>query len=148
MTWKQWLILVVALCILGGFAAIRMVGDEGSSTSPVASLSEPTMTRSINKTTAEPMEPTDVFTPDTPVIYFTVKLSGARPDTEVKARWIYVRGEAAMTNHLLNETSGIFGGTRYLSFSLTYDTDWPKGEYEVVLYLDGKEKLTVPFFVQ
>ncbi len=148
MTWKQWLILVVALCALGGFVAIQMIGDKGGSTSPEVSLSEPTMTRSINETTAEPTEPTDVFTPDTQVIYCTVKLSSPRPDTEVRAQWIYVKGEADMTNYVLNETSGIFGGTRYLSFALTYDTDWPKGEYAVVLYLDGQEKLTVPFSVR
>ena len=149
MTGKQWLVLVVVLCVLAAMVAIQVVEREGNLNSSQASLSEPTMAKSVNETTAEVTEPADVFTPDTPVIYCSVKLSNAPADTEVKAQWIYIKGEAkGMTNRLLYETSATFHGTRYLSFSLTYDTEWPKGEYKVVLYVDGKEQLSVPFKVQ
>lgn len=72
------------------------------------------------------------------------------PDTEVKAEWIYVQGELEGTeNYLIDDYSLTAEGTLYLSFSLTEpDAGWPKGEYKVILYVDGKEKLSVPFTVQ
>ena len=40
-------------------------------------------------------------------------------------------------------------GTHYISTSMTRPYDgWPRGDYQVVLYIDGKEKLSVPFTVE
>ncbi len=149
MTVKQWLVLIVILAVLGGIVVYGAFGLFGGSGSPEVSLSQPTMSRHVNKTTAQPTEPTDNFTPNTPEIYCSVYLSKAPPDTKVKAEWIYIGGEGSDTaNQVLNETEGEFNGPRYLSFSLTNDTPWSKGQYEVVLYLNGQEQLRVPFTVQ
>jgi hypothetical protein len=113
------------------------------------SLSEATMCRSVDND-MRPIDATDVFTTDTPEIFCSVKLSYAPPDTEVKAEWIYVQGELeGVENHLIDDYSLTAEGTRYLSFSLTKpEAGWPKGEYKVILYVDGEEKLSVPFTVQ
>jgi hypothetical protein len=149
MSWKEWLLVAVVLGGLVAYLVIRMVGGDGSSTSTAkGTLSQPVMATAINQTTAEPTEPTDTFPPDTPIIYCTVKLSNPSPNTEVKARWIYVGDASTAKNKLLNETKGKFTGTRFLSFSLTNDEKWAVGSYNVELYLAGKKVLTVPFTVQ
>ncbi len=145
---KNLYILVVTLIVLAVILAVWQARQISDSTSSTASLSEPAMAASVNRETAEPVELADVFTPDTPIIYCTVKLSNAS-DTEVKARWIYVGGEAEnVLDNPINETSAVFNGTTYLSFALAEDNQWSKGEYKVVLYLNNKEKLSVPFTVQ
>ena len=92
----------------------------------------------------------DVFAVDTPEIFCSVKLSNAPPDTEVKAEWVYVKGELEdMENYLIDTYSLTADDTRYLSFSLTIpDAGWPTGEYKVVLYVEGNEQLSVPFTIQ
>ncbi len=108
------------------------------------------MCKSVDETTMKPIEVADVFAPDTPEIFCSVKLSNAPDDTEVKAEWIYVSGEAEdLSNYLIDEVSLTADGTRHLSFSLIRpDEGWPRGDYKVVLYVDGKEQLSVPFIVE
>lgn len=115
-----------------------------------ASLSEATMCKSVDTQTKRPVEKTDVFIPDTPEIFCSVKVSNAPPDTQITAVWVYIQGEAKdLTNYKINEYALTGSGTRYLSFSLTRpDKGWPIGDYEVRFFIDGQEKLTVPFKVQ
>ena len=135
-------IIVASLLLAISFTAC----DAGVTT---ASLSEATMCRSVDND-MHPIDATDIFTTNTPEIFCSVKLSYAPPDTEVKAEWIYVQGELEdVENYLIDDYSLTAEGTLYLSFSLTKpEAEWPKGEYKVILYVDGKEKLSVPFTVQ
>ena len=114
-----------------------------------ASLSEATMCLSVDSD-MRPVDATDIFATDTPEIFCSVKLSSAPSDTDVKAEWIYVQGELEGTeNYLIDDYTLTAEGTVYLGFSLTEpDAGWPIGEYKVVLYVDGEEKLSVPFTVQ
>ena len=114
-----------------------------------ASLSEATMCLSVDSD-MRPVSATDIFATDTPEIFCSVKLSSAPSDTDVKAEWIYVQGELEGTeNYLIDDYTLTAEGTLYLGFSLTEpDTGWPTGEYKVILYVDGEEKLSVPFTVQ
>jgi hypothetical protein len=114
-----------------------------------ASLSEATMCLSVDSD-MRPVNATDIFAADTPEIFCSVKLSSAPSDTDVKAEWIYVQGELEGTeNYLIDDYTLTAEGTLYLGFSLTEpDTGWPTGEYKVILYVDGEEKLSVPFTVQ
>jgi len=114
-----------------------------------ASLSEATMCLSVDSD-MRPVDATDIFATDTPEIFCSVKLSSAPSDTDVKAEWIYVQGELeGMENYLIDDYTLTAEGTIYLGFSLTEPDDgWPIGEYKVILYVDGEEKLSVPFTVQ
>jgi len=134
-------IIVVLLLLAISFTACEVT---------TASLSEATMCQSVDNDDMRPIDATDIFTTDTPEIFCSVKLSSAPPDTEVKAEWIYVQGELEDTgNYLIDDYSVTAEGTLYLGFSLTKpEAGWPKGEYKVILYVDGKEKLSVPFTVQ
>ena len=142
-------ILNVTLILASLLLAIPLIGCEGEVSFTTASLSEATMCTSVDED-MRPLDATDVFTVDTPEIICSVKLSHAPPDTEVTAEWIYVEGEwEGVTDYLLGEYEFTADGTGYLSFYLTPPVEgWPRGYYKVVLYVDGKEELSVPFTVE
>ena len=129
--------------------AIPLMGCEAEVSFTTASLSEATMTTAVDAN-GQPLDATSVFSPQSPTIWCSVKLSSAPPDTEVKAQWIYVSGEAQeLTNSVLYEDVGMESGDYYLGFALTPPASgWPRGNYMVKFYIDGKEELSVPFSVQ
>jgi hypothetical protein len=98
-----------------------------------------------------PIEKTDAFAPDTPKIFCSFKFSYAPEDTEIKGQFIYVQGEAQeATNDTVTELSfRTEQSTGYANFACTSPAKgWPRGDYVVKLFVNGKEKLTVPFKVQ
>jgi len=113
----------------------------GSST---ATLSEATMCKSFNSSKG-PSNITDVFSQNNWIIC-SVKVSDAPAGTKVKAVWLYNNKELGYS-----ETIGV-SGTKYLGFMLeAKDLDqirFEKGDYAVKLYLNGEEKITIPFKVQ
>ena len=115
-----------------------------------ASLSDPSMAKAVDPNTMESITKSTVFSASDPVIYCSVKLSNAPSDTEVKSQWIYVKGEVAdLNNFQIDETPIKTDGTRYIAFSLPKpEAGWPKGDYMVKLFVDGKEQLQVPFKIQ
>jgi hypothetical protein len=80
-------------------------------------------------------------------IYCNVKVSDAPSDTQMKARWLFVKDkDENWYNEQIHEESIIVGGTTYLNFAPPQkSSEWPIGDYEVKLYLNGEEKATVPF---
>ena len=137
-------ILVVALLL----SSVSMIGCAGEVGFTTASLSEATMTTGVDAD-FRPLNVTNTFAPDTPVIYCSVKLSNAPDDTEIRSDWIYIKGELALKEHLIDSAILTAGGTQYLSESLTSpDEGWPRGDYKIVMYINDKEELTVPFSVQ
>lgn len=141
--------LVVGTAIVLTLLAIPLMGCEGEVSFTTASLSEATMTTAVDDN-MQPLDATNVFAPDTPIIWCSVKLSFAPPDTEVKAEWLYISGEATeLTNSVLYEDVGTESGSYYLGFSLSPPAGgWPRGDYMIKFYIDGEEELSVPFTVQ
>ena len=107
------------------------------------------MAGSVDEITGQPLDKTDTFTADVPDIFVSVKLSNAPADTEVSAEWIYVSGEVEdLENYTIMTLSDTYEGTQYIYFSISeMEGSWPSGNYKVVLYIDGKEQLTIPFTV-
>jgi hypothetical protein len=147
---KRFFTIAIALSTLVAVLAFPLTGCTGEVGFTTASLSKATMCKSVDSETREPVEPTNVFSPDTPEIFCSVNLSNAPSDTEVSSEWIYVKGELEdVSDYLIDEVSITTDGTRYVSFSVTRpDNGWPTGDYKVVLYLDGNEKTSVTFKVQ
>lgn len=135
------------LLLISGYMWIGCSGDVSFST---ASLSDAVICKSVDGTTMKPLDKADVFGQDAAEIYCSVKLSNAPEDTQVVGEWIYVSGEVeGLSDHKIADYSLKADGTKYLSFSLSRpDNGFPKGDYVCKLYLNGKEKLTVPFKVQ
>ncbi len=140
---KKLFIWAVGLLVLMAMLVTALAGCQGSFSVSTASLSEATMCKSVDPKTARPIEKADVFAPDTPIIYCSVKLSNAPPDTEVKAQWVYLT-----KSKVLYEDVGTESGTYYLGLKLQApQSGWPLGDYAVKFFIDGNEKLTVPFKV-
>jgi len=138
------------------FRALALVVLVGSLSVPftacsmtTAQLSEATMASSIDEITGQPIGTTDTFTADVPEIFASVKLSNAPDDTEVSSEWIYVSGEMeGIENYSIMTLSDNFSGTQYIYFSISeMEGGWPGGNYDVVLFIDGEEQLTIPFTV-
>lgn len=145
---KRLLVLTLAAVALAALV-VPWAGCQGEISFTTASLSNATMCKSVDPQTMAPIEPTDVYSPDTLTFYCSVKLSNAPSDTEIKAEWIYVQGEAGVANQLIDTNTITAGGDRYLGFSLERGTDvWPQGDYKIVLFIGGKERQSVPFKVQ
>ena len=125
-----------------------LVGCDGEVSFTTASLSAATMAKGTDSD-SQPVGPTDQFEIDTPEIFCSVKLSNAPNDTEVLSEWVYIKGELeGVTDHVIDTFPVVTDGTRYLEFSMERpDGGWPVGAYELVLYVDGKEKVAVPFTV-
>jgi hypothetical protein len=125
------------------------VGCGGEVSFTTAKLSEATMAMGVTDDN-KPVNATTVFSPETEEIFCSVKLSNAPSDTEVTSVWVYVGGEEeGLTNYEIDNYSVITEGTRYINFSLPRgDTDFPKGDYKLVLYVDGKESVALPFTVR
>jgi hypothetical protein len=125
------------------------VGCGGEVSFTTAKLSEATMAMGVTDDN-KPVNATTVFSPETEEIFCSVKLSNAPSDTEVTSVWVYVGGEEeGLTNYEIDNYSVITEGTRYINFSLPKgDNDFPKGDYKLVLYVDGKESVALPFTVR
>jgi hypothetical protein len=139
----SWIVFLV-LCSFG------WMGCQGEVNFSTAKLSDAVTCKSVDQTTMKPLDKTDVFSPDVPEISCSVKLSNAPEDTQVVGEWIYVKGDVeGLTDHKIADYSLKADGTKYLSFSLSRpDAGFPKGEYACKLYLNGKERISVPFKVE
>ena len=145
-------ISLMAVMALAAVPFVLLSGCAGEVSVTTASLSEATMYTSIDPKTQQPLDKGDIYPVDAEAFYCSVKLSNAPADTAVSAQWFYIQGEeTSLNNYLIDETSVTSGGTGYIGFSLARGSQspaWPKGDYAVKLFVDGKEKITVPFKVQ
>ena len=93
----------------------------------------------------KPVDPGDVFAPDTNPIYVWYRLSGNAKSVEIRSVWHYLGG---------GEASEAEGGTHpagrewgYLGKELPPGRPWPLGEYRVDILIDGAKAASVPFRV-
>ena len=128
---------------------ILSIGCEAEVSFTTAKFSEATMALGVTDDN-KPVNTTTFFKPDTEEIFCSVKLSNAPGDTEITSVWIYVGGEVeGLTNYEIDNYSVVTDGTRYINFSLTQpDNGFPKGDYMLVLYINGKESKKLPFTVR
>lgn len=117
-------------------------------------LSEVTMTVAVDEN-GKPLYPTTVFRTGAETFFCSFKVTDAPPDTQIRGEWIYVGGEAEEQlgkNYVMDEMTITVEGTRYAAVLYrspplpTYR--WPVGEYKVVLYVNDKEEMSVPFTVK
>jgi len=77
--------------------------------------------------------------------YCILDLKNAPDDTTVKATWssVSASGDTLIDEYELTTGSGV------LTFQLTPpEAGWPKGNYRVDLFLNGKKKVTIEFKVK
>src|SRR5215203_4844804 len=82
--------------------------------------------------------PTKVYSPDD-TFYCVGYLENAPEDTRITAVWIASDVETIKADTRIKQFSAK-GGSGLFKFNLSYDDPWPRGKYEVELYLnDAKE---------
>ena len=107
------------------------------------------MALSVDATTLKPLETTDVFKKDTPIIYCSVLLVNAPENTLISSYIFMIKGEGGKENSKSNSSSVEADGSCFLSFSWRRPGNaWTSGDYKVVISVNGKEDLTVPFRIE
>lgn len=143
------IILVLATLLAACGGAPGQSGKKGGN----STISDGVMTTSVDNDSKPTGPVVTSFSPDTPVIYCSFKVTGVVPEDMIKASWYYVKGEAVgRENELLNETFTIAESdvdSYYLAFYLDKPVSgWYKGDYKVVLCVNNAEKLSVPFSIK
>jgi len=140
-------VLILAAVLVGGCGE-KEVSPQGGV------ISELTMAAAVDSND-RPLQPTSVFTVDTEAFYCSLKLSHFPPGTKIKAEWIYVGGETMVgiaANTVLQTNIGTPEGDGYTSIVLERPdysgVKWPKGDYKVVLSVEGEEKASASFKVE
>ncbi len=91
----------------------------------------------------QPMENTDTFTPDDEEIFVIVSVENARSGSQLTARWLHA-GEVLLASY----QKELSGGDQKHQFSIVQPPfGWYEGNYEVIISLDGKQIVTLPFTV-
>ena len=139
----------ILLAVLVLMVMLGTGGCEGEVSITTAHFNEATMALGVDANN-KPVDPTTVFSTEIPEIFCSAKLSNAPDDTEINSSWIYVKGELAdLTDYEIGNYTLTTGGTQYIQFSLTKpDNGWPRGNYKLVLSIDGKEVETLEFTVE
>ncbi len=99
----------------------------------------------INETTLEPVSPQSVFTKTAPMIYVTFMINNVKVGSLITVEWVYATtGESIISNDA-NTTES----SQNASFNLSKpDADWPAGEYEVRISVDGTYVTSAKFAVK
>ena len=128
------------------------IGD-GIPSAPSQSTS-PAGTGTVTKAElrAEPagQGPSSSFGPDTPKIICEWTVEDVTAGTEISGVWVAVdSGGVAPPNYRIDEAKLTLSGPMSGTFSITKPTKgWPKGRYQLEIYLDGKLAKTVPFTIE
>jgi hypothetical protein len=143
--------IIASLLVVIFFAAIFPACSSRASNSDTVSLTEMAFATSIDGLN-RPLDKKSYFPAATPKIYCCVKVSNAPLDTEITADWIYIKGDdPTQENYLMDRKSAKVDGTRFVAFSFAYnrpDILWIRGEYKVILSVNGVPKVQGPFVIQ
>jgi hypothetical protein len=127
-------------------------------TSETGVVSDVTMSLGIDANN-RPVNPTNVFPVDSDGFFCSFKLSGFPVGAKLQVQWIYVGGDpdtefVVGTNYVaetqtaeITKSSSGYTSTLYSRPALP-DYLFPKGDYKVVISVDGIEKASTTFKVQ
>ncbi|HAV10115.1 MAG TPA: hypothetical protein DCX22_00620 [Dehalococcoidia bacterium] len=104
---------------------------------------------SLDSATLKPLKTTSVFKKDTPIIYCSVAVANTTEEIVVSAEWLLVEGANNEVDIKKHSAAITTDGPRYVSFAWMRQGDtWIVGDYKVVISVDGKEAVTVPFRIE
>ena len=141
---RKWLVILIAISIV---LATMLTGCGNPSSLSTDSLSDVTLAKGVDKN-LKPLKPTYVFSSDTSRIYCTFTLTKESPNVILNAAWIYVNRENN-TDYLIDDWTELTEGPRSIAMFINRPpSGWPMGDYKIVLYVDSKEELIVPFRIK
>jgi hypothetical protein len=120
-------------------------------------ISDITMSTAVDSNN-RPINPTTVFATDAAGFYCSFKMSGFPVGAKLEAKWIYVGGdpttEAITGKNAVIETQMATIENEGQGYTATVyarplpEYQWPKGDYQVVISVDGLEKASTTFKVE
>ena len=139
--------LLALVLLLAGCAGGTSTGTESKSGN--STITDGVMTTSVDEGSKPTGGIVTSFPVSSPIIYCSFKVNGVAKDDMIKATWVYVGNSSGQVNNEINETYDIVQAPEasyYLAFYLDKPAEgWSKGDYKVVLSINNKEKLSVPF---
>ena len=98
----------------------------------------------------QPINSKTVFGKDTQIIYCSFTPSKAPIDANIMAQWIYVQGEInGVNNYVIDQwTESKKNQGRVAMLMRRPPTGWPKGDYKVVLFVNNREEVQIPFSIK
>ncbi len=136
------LIIVLALVAILIVAAIINGGEISFST---ANISEAYMAASVDPSTSEPLEITDVFyQQETTEVYAVALVRNVPSDTKISAIWYHIPSGSSVAS----ENDIYTDQDMWVNFSLYMPDGFTLGEYKVEIYIDDKLKETLYFTVE
>jgi hypothetical protein len=151
---KYWLIVLVVVALSLVFVSVSGC-NKGEEDSSVGVISDVAMSTAVDSSD-RPINPTTVFPVDTQAFYCSFRASHFPPDSKILVQWVYVTGEVVDEvgeNNIVQMNTGTLGGDGYASIAMQVspdatDSTWPRGEYKVILSVNGEEKASVSFNVE
>jgi hypothetical protein len=155
---SYWLSVEITVVLILATVLVAGCGQQGANLTNGV-VSEITMSTSVDSNN-RPVNPTTVFPIDAVGFYCSFKLSGFPVGAKLEAQWIYVGGdteaEAITGKNYVAETQTATITTEGQGYTYTVYTrggiagyeNWPKGDYKVVINVDGQEKASTYFKVQ
>jgi hypothetical protein len=145
------IVLILVTVLVAG-----CINREASSANGV--ISEITMSTDVDSNN-RPLNPTTVFPIDAAGFFCSFKVSGFPVGSNLLAQWIYVGGDpqtenvtgknavVEMQKATITKKGQGYTSTVYAKPPIPGYT-WPKGDYKVVISVDGQEKGSTTFKVQ
>jgi len=137
-TLKFSLIIFVVLLIL----ALLNGGQIGFTT---AGLNDVNTATKIDPATNLPTGITATFTPNAPAVYTTFRISNAPPGTRVKSEWFYLENGQKIDAAEIEATELDQNASFHLSRP---NNGFPRGQYEVKLYIDDEYNQSANFEIR
>jgi len=140
------LLLTVALVVAGCSAYNQTSSGTGTGAAPGATLGQIVTAAQIDPATNAPVQPTNSFSPQQPVIYAVVQAQRIEPGTSMFARWSrdgqpFEDSDPVKANQLYEN--------RYVEFHLqSTKQQIDPGNYTVQIFVDGNPSQQASFTVQ
>jgi len=135
---KRGCLLNLILWIITGF--ILLVVLTATSTDSLnfttANLKNAHMTTAMDSS-GKPVDTVSTYSVNASELVAAAELRNAPSNTKVKFVWIYVTGNTAITEFIVD--SGDKGTDIFVYSSLTNDKPWPEGDYKVEMYIEDRE---------
>lgn len=109
-----------------------------------------TICKGVEGPELNPVNATDKFGSDTPVIHAVAQIKGGIPSTKITGKWISVDA-ISIPNYEINSADLVLNktGTVNAHFELSKPTKgWPTGNYKVDIYIDGEKAGSAAFSIR
>ncbi len=116
----------------------------------VRANAEPTIKTAVltpSYTSRKPYRIVSNFKPQDRIFYCVVNLKDAPAGTKVKVVWTIVSAPGYNNFKKFEHEAVLRPNDNIAWFFTSFDKDWPKGKYRTDLYLDGKYKKSINFYV-